>query len=211
MTASSLRREYTLATLNESDVDADPIRQFERWYGEAQAANVNEPSAMTLATADRNGTPSARVVLLKDVDQLGFTFYTDFRSRKAADLAENPRVALVFLWKEMERQVRVSGLAVRVSDSESAEYFATRPRGSQLGAWASTQSRVLGSRDVLEAALGAATVKFEDGPVPLPPHWGGFRVTPSEIEFWQGRASRLHDRLRYRREDDRWVMERLSP
>ncbi len=211
MTASSLRREYTLATLNEADADADPICQFERWFGEAQAANVTEPSAMTLATADRNGAPSARIVLLKEVDQRGFTFFTDFRSRKASDLTENPRVALVFLWKELERQVRVSGLAVRVSDAESADYFRTRPRGSQLGAWASTQSRVIGSREVLDAAAAAAATRYGEGPVPLPPHWGGFRVTASEIEFWQGRESRLHDRLRYRREDDRWVMERLSP
>jgi pyridoxamine 5'-phosphate oxidase len=208
---AALRRDYALATLDERDVDADPIRQFERWFADAAAARVPEPNAMTLSTATRDGVPSARIVLLKGVDANGFAFYTDYRSRKGAELAENPLAALTFLWKEIERQVRITGSVSRVSTHESDAYFRTRPLGSRLGAWASHQSAVLASRDELEARVQDVIGRFPDGDVPLPPHWGGFRVAPDEIEFWQGRPDRLHDRLLYRRGERGWEISRLSP
>jgi pyridoxamine 5'-phosphate oxidase len=208
---AALRRNYALATLDERDVDADPIRQFERWFADAAAARVPEPNAMTLSTATRDGVPSARIVLLKGVDANGFAFYTDYRSRKGAELAENPLAALTFLWKEIERQVRITGSVSRVSTQESDAYFRTRPPGSRLGAWASHQSAVLASREELEARVQDVIGRFPDGDVPLPPHWGGFRVAPDEIEFWQGRPDRLHDRLLYRRGERGWEISRLSP
>jgi len=208
---AALRRDYALATLDERDVDTDPIRQFERWFADAAAARVPEPNAMTLSTATRDGVPSARIVLLKGVDANGFAFYTDYRSRKGAELAENPLAALTFLWKEIERQVRITGSVSRVSTEESEAYFRTRPPGSRLGAWASHQSAVLASREELEARVRDVAVRFPDGDVPLPPHWGGFRIAPDEIEFWQGRPSRLHDRLLYRRGEHDWEICRLSP
>jgi pyridoxamine 5'-phosphate oxidase len=208
---AALRRDYALATLDERDVDADPIRQFERWFADAAAARVPEPNAMTLSTATRDGVPSARIVLLKGVDANGFAFYTDYRSRKGAELAENPLAALTFLWKEIERQVRITGSVSRVSTQESDAYFRTRPPGSRLGAWASHQSAVLASREELEARVQDVIGRFPDGDVPLPPHWGGFRVAPDEIEFWQGRPDRLHDRLLYRRGERGWEISRLSP
>ena len=208
---AALRRDYALATLDERDVDADPIRQFERWFADAAAARVPEPNAMTLSTATRDGVPSARIVLLKGVDANGFAFYTDYRSRKGAELAENPLAALTFLWKEIERQVRITGSVSRVSTQESDAYFRTRPPGSRLGAWASHQSAVLASREELEARVQDVMGRFPDGDVPLPPHWGGFRVAPDEIEFWQGRPDRLHDRLLYRRGERGWEISRLSP
>ena len=208
---AALRRDYALATLDERDVDADPIRQFERWFADAAAARVPEPNAMTLSTATRDGVPSARIVLLKGVDANGFAFYTDYRSRKGAELAENPLAALTFLWKEIERQVRITGSVSRVSTQESEAYFRTRPPGSRLGAWASHQSAVLASREELEARVQDVIGRFPDGDVPLPPHWGGFRVAPDEIEFWQGRPDRLHDRLLYRRGEGSWQISRLSP
>jgi pyridoxamine 5'-phosphate oxidase len=208
---AALRRDYALATLDERDVDTDPIRQFERWFADAAAARVPEPNAMTLSTATRDGVPSARIVLLKGVDANGFAFYTDYRSRKGAELAENPLAALTFLWKEIERQVRITGSVSRVSTEESEAYFRTRPPGSRLGAWASHQSAVLASREELEARVRDVAVRFPDGDVPLPPHWGGFRIAPDEIEFWQGRPSRLHDRLLYRRGERDWEICRLSP
>lgn len=208
---AALRRDYALATLEERDVDPDPIRQFERWFADAAAARVPEPNAMTLSTATRDGVPSARIVLLKGVDANGFAFFTDYRSRKGAELAENPLAALTFLWKEIERQVRITGSVARVSTEESEAYFRTRPPGSRLGAWASHQSAVLASREELEARVQDVAGRFPDGDVPLPPHWGGFRVTPDEIEFWQGRPNRLHDRLLYRRGERGWEISRLSP
>jgi pyridoxamine 5'-phosphate oxidase len=207
----ALRRDYALAALRETDVDPDPIRQFESWFADAVTAQAVEPNAMTLATASRDGVPSARIVLLKGVDPHGFVFFTDYRSRKAAELTENPLASLVFLWKEIERQVRVSGSVTRVPVAESDAYYRTRPLGSRLGAWASHQSAVIASREELEARLRDVSARFVDGNVPLPPHWGGFRVVPDEIEFWQGRPDRLHDRLRYQRADAGWTLSRLSP
>jgi pyridoxamine 5'-phosphate oxidase len=208
---AAVRRDYALASLGERDADPDPIRQFERWFADAVSARVPEPNAMTLSTATRDGVPSARIVLLKGVDADGFVFYTDYRSRKGAELAENPLAALTFLWKEIERQVRITGAVARVSTQESEAYFRTRPPGSRLGAWASHQSSVIANREQLDARLREVTERFADGEVPLPPHWGGFRISPDEIEFWQGRPDRLHDRLLYRRGERGWEISRLSP
>ena len=208
---AALRRDYALASLTETDVDADPIRQFERWFADAVSARVPEPNAMTLSTATRDGVPAGRIVLLKGVDANGFVFYTDYRSRKGVELGENPLAALTFLWKEIERQVRITGSVSRVNTQESEAYFRTRPSGSRLGAWASRQSSVIANREELEAQLQQITLRFPNGDVPLPPHWGGFRVMPDEIEFWQGRPDRLHDRLLYRRGDGGWGISRLSP
>jgi pyridoxamine 5'-phosphate oxidase len=208
---ADLRREYALAALHEGTIHADPIRQFEAWFADAVAAQLPEPNAMTLATASRDGVPSGRIVLLKGIDAGGFVFYTDYRSRKAAELTENPLAALVFLWKEIERQVRVSGAVSRVTAAESEAYYRSRPLGSRLGAWASHQSAVIASREELEERLRTVSARFGDGDVPLPPYWGGFRVVPDEFEFWQGRPDRLHDRLRYERTPEGWVVSRLSP
>ncbi|MDF2772660.1 MAG: pyridoxamine 5-phosphate oxidase [Geminicoccaceae bacterium] len=208
---AALRRDYALASLSETHVDADPIRQFEAWFADALAAQVLEPNAMTLATATSDGVPSARIVLLKGIDAGGFVFFTDYRSRKGAELAENPLAALVFLWKEIERQVRVSGAVSRVMAAESEAYYRSRPLGSRLGAWVSHQSSVIASRAEIEERWQAVSQRFADGDVPLPPHWGGYRVMPDEIEFWQGRPNRLHDRLRYERTSSGWTISRLSP
>lgn len=212
-TIADLRREYARARLDEQDLAADPFVMFATWFAQAVETAVPEPNAMTLATAAPNGTPSARIVLLKAVDAAGFVFFTDYRSRKGAELAENPRAALVFYWHELERQVRIVGSVSRIPESESETYYRTRPLGSRLGAWASEQSSVLPSRGELEARLASVEARYPDADVPRPPHWGGFRVAPAEVEFWQGRESRLHDRLRYRREGSAspWMVERLSP
>ena len=211
MTLADLRREYSLHSLDTGDVAVEPIAQFHRWFSDARAAEIIEPNAMTLATCSRDGTPSARIVLLKDVSDEGFVFFTQYRSRKGEELEANPRVALVFFWKEIERQVRITGTALRVTDAENAAYFAQRPRGARLGAWASQQSSVIQDRASLEAKAIAADARFAHHEVPCPPYWGGYRVSPTEVEFWQGRPNRLHDRLRYRRDDGQWVIERLSP
>ncbi|HET7586317.1 MAG TPA: pyridoxamine 5'-phosphate oxidase [Gemmatimonadaceae bacterium] len=211
LSIADLRREYARANLSERDVDPDPIAQFRRWLDEALHAAVNEPTAMTLATASHDGAPSARLVLLKGVDERGFVFYTDFRSRKGRELEANPRAALVFFWPEVERQVRVEGEVQRVATEEAEAYFRSRPEGSRLGAWTSHQSDVITGRDVLETAYADARARF-GGDIPLPPHWGGYRLRPRSIELWQGRPNRLHDRLRYRRgADGAWIIERLSP
>lgn len=212
-TIADLRREYARSRLDEQDLAADPFVMFATWFAQAVETAVPEPNAMTLATVGPNGTPSARIVLLKAADAAGFVFFTDYRSRKGAELAANPHAALVFYWHELERQVRIVGTASRISESESDAYYRTRPLGSRLGAWASEQSAVLPSRGALESRLAAVEARYPDAEVPRPPHWGGFRVTPAEVEFWQGRESRLHDRLRYRRADDAdaWIVERLSP
>lgn len=212
MSIADLRREYALARLDETDVSHDPIVEFARWFAEAQEAEVLEVNAMTLATATAAGVPSARIVLLKAFDERGFVFFTDYRSRKGGELEANPRAALVFYWGELERQVRITGGVALTSREESEEYFRSRPLGSRLGAWASHQSRVIPGRTVLEQDLRDVEERFGDGEVPLPPHWGGYRLVPDVIEFWQGRASRLHDRIRYTREvGKRWRVERLSP
>lgn len=211
MSLADIRREYAQARLDEREVDPDPIVQFQSWFHDAQRANLLEPTAMTLATATPDGHPSARVVLLKSADERGFAFFTDYRSQKGRELERNPRAALVFYWGELERQVRITGVVSQTAREESEAYFRSRPRGSRLGAWASEQSAVLPGRGTLEARFEEVAARHPDKDVPLPPHWGGFRLRPEAIEFWQGRENRLHDRVRYRKDGDRWKIERLSP
>ena len=209
---SRLRKEYSRSRLDESVATPDPIEQFRRWFDEALAADLHEPNAMTLATATPEGRPSARIVLIKGFDERGFIFYTNYEGRKARELEANPHCALVFYWAELERQVRIEGRVSRVSEEESDAYFASRPRGSQLGAWVSEQSRSIENRGALELRLREFEREYEGREIPRPPYWGGYRVEPEVIEFWQGRENRLHDRLQYRRsEDGGWERERLQP
>ena len=210
MNIAQLRNEYTRAALDEANVLPDPYAQFSRWLTEAIQAKLPEPTAMTLATADAQGRPAARIVLLKGVDGEAFSFYTNYDSRKGHDLDANPHASLLFYWAELERQVRVEGKVERVPDAESDAYYLSRPLGSRIGAWASPQSRVMNSREWLEARVQQMTVQHGDNP-PRPPHWGGYRVVPEVLEFWQGRRSRLHDRIRYRRDGGAWIRERLAP
>ena len=208
---ADLRLNYTLQQLDETDVDPNPLNQFRIWFDQAVTAQLPEPNAMTLATATRDGVPSARIVLLKGLDDRGFVFYTNYESHKGRELADNPKAALVFLWTQLERQVRVEGDVERVAAAETEAYFHSRPIASQLGAWASPQSQVIPGRQFLEQRYEELEQQYQDQEVPLPPHWGGFRVIPQTIEFWQGRPSRLHDRLRYQLQENTWKIERLAP
>jgi pyridoxamine 5'-phosphate oxidase len=209
---ADLRKEYTFQGLSETDAHLNPFEQFKIWFDQALFAQLPEPNAMTIATATTNGKPSARMVLLKDYDERGFVFYTNYESNKGQQLVKNPWGAIAFWWAELERQVRIEGRVEKVSPAESEAYFHSRPKASQLGAWASNQSQVIDSREVLERRLQQLKEEYENKEVPRPPNWGGFRVIPTEIEFWQGRPSRLHDRLLYQRsEDGSWRIQRLSP
>lgn len=207
---ADLRREYRRQRLLESEVAANPLEQFQIWFDEAVKAEVLEPNAMTLATIGLDGMPAARLVLLKELDERGFVFFTNYRSRKGKELAQTPKAALVFWWPELERQVRIEGTVERISAVESDRYFATRPLGSRWGAWASQQSEILESYEELEAAVANIAARYGEA-VPRPEHWGGYRVLPTLIEFWQGRPNRLHDRLCYRYQGGNWQMVRLYP
>jgi len=211
MNLAELRKEYSLAGLSEKDLAKDPFRQFEKWFQEAEAAKIDEPNAAVLATAARDGRPSARVMLLKGVDGRGFVFFTNYDSRKGRELDANPRVAFIFPWVALERQVIIEGSVAKIAPEESEAYFHSRPRASQLGAWASAQSSIVSGREALEVSMKAMEKKYAGVEAPRPPHWGGFRIAPDSVEFWQGRRSRLHDRLRYRREGGAWIVERLAP
>jgi pyridoxamine 5'-phosphate oxidase len=212
MTLADQRKEYSLAGLSEKDAARDPFRQFEKWFQEAEAAKIPEPNAAVLATAAKDGRPSARIVLLKAVDGRGFVFYTNYDSRKGRELEANARAAYLFPWIALERQVIVEGPVTKVPREQSEAYFHSRPRASQLAAWASPQSTIIAGREALEEAMKAAERKYTGKEAPLPPNWGGFRIAPDTVEFWQGRRSRLHDRIRYRRDAaGEWIVERLAP
>jgi pyridoxamine 5'-phosphate oxidase len=211
MDISELRAEYRKAALNRDTLHEDPMNQFKQWFHEAREAQVKEPNAMILATVDPEGQPWTRTVLVKKLDDRGLIFFTNFESRKAAQIATNARVSVLFLWLDLERQVSINGSAEKISTGEAMAYFVTRPIGSRLGAWSSKQSSVIRSRSLLEAKLSEMRRKFADGQVPLPSFWGGYRIVPSSYEFWQGRRSRLHDRFLYAREGDDWRIDRLQP
>ncbi|MCP9752101.1 pyridoxamine 5'-phosphate oxidase [Ferruginibacter sp. HRS2-29] len=208
---AAIRTDYKLRSLHESDVAPGPFAQFTRWWNEAMASDISEVNAMTLATVAADGTPSARIVLLKGYDEAGFVFYTNYHSRKAADMEANNKVVLLFFWKELERQVRIEGVIEKVDASQSDEYFASRPEGSKIGAWASPQSSVIASREVIEENVTELEKSFAGKEIDRPPHWGGYVVKPTLIEFWQGRQSRLHDRIQYILKGNEWKIERLAP
>lgn len=209
---SDLRREYAGGGLDEADLEPDPVAMFRRWMQDALRAGLFEPNAFVLSTVDADGTPSSRIVLLKGLDERGFVFFTNYASRKGQELAANPRAAALFPWHQLERQVRVEGTVSRLSDAENDAYFATRPRASQVGAWASPQSLVVPDRLTLDRGYDEQLTRFGEDDVPRPEHWGGYCVAPQSVEFWQGRLGRMHDRLRYRRTgDDTWAIERLAP
>jgi len=212
MSLADQRRDYNLSGLSEEDLASDPFRQFEQWFQEAEAARIPEPNAMVCSLADRNGRPSSRTVLLKGIDGRGFVFFSNYESRKGRELAENPRASLLFPWIAQERQVIVEGSVKKLSREESDAYFHSRPQASQLAAWASPQSAVIAGRSVLDEAMRTLEKKYAGQKVPVPPYWGGYRVQPDTVEFWQGRHGRLHDRLRYRREQNGdWAIDRLAP
>lgn len=211
MNLADLRRDYSLTELSRSSVDPDPFTQFSKWMNDAFDSAVIEPTAMTVSTVDADGRPSSRIVLLKGFDANGFIFFTNYESKKGTDLTANPHASLHFFWSDLERQIIISGTAEKVLREESEEYFASRPLESRIGAWASKQSSVLADREELEDRVAQIGERFADGNVPCPPFWGGFRVTPSRIEFWQGRKSRLHDRIVYESIDVGWKIVRLSP
>lgn len=209
---ADIRRDYSHKSLSEKDVDANAIKQFEKWWHEAVNSKIDEVNAMTLATASADGLPSARVVLLKEVNHQGFVFFTNYESYKAQQLAENPKACLVFFWKELERQVRITGLIQKISGQQSDDYYKSRPESSRIGAWASPQSRVIESRQWLDAKFNELVNKMEGTDIKRPPHWGGYIVKPVVIEFWQGRPSRLHDRIQYTLDESgSWKIERLAP
>lgn len=211
-TIADLRKDYTFEDFSETEADPNPFIQFKKWFAQALAAQLTEPNAMTIATATPDGKPTARMVLLKDFDERGFVFFTNYNSRKGQELAVNPYAALVFWWAELERQVRITGCVEKTSETESNQYFYSRPENSRLGAWASDQSEVIPNREFLEQRMQDFQSKFANQEIPRPPHWGGWRIVPTEMEFWQGRPSRLHDRLLYRRLDNgSWQIQRLSP
>lgn len=211
MNLADFRKEYSDRGLRRAELDADPIAQFSTWFTQATQLGVHEPNAMTLSTVDETGMPFQRTVLLKNVDARGFTFFTNYHSRKAAQMEKNPQVCLLFPWLTLERQIIIQGTVEKVSREESQQYFSSRPHDSQIGAWVSNQSEVIGSRDVLTRQLAEIKERFQGGEIPLPPHWGGYRVKPLSIEFWQGGPARLHDRFLYQPEDGGWKIDRLSP
>ncbi len=209
---ASIRKEYRLQSLSEEDVDANPIKQFEKWFQQALASGIEEPNAMTLATSTTVGKPSARIVLLKKIKENGFVFFTNYESKKGKQMLDNPFACLVFLWKELERQIRIEGEIKKISDEESDEYFASRPLESRIGAWSSPQSQVIENRKVLEKNVAYFTNKYQSQNIPRPPHWGGYILIPTLIEFWQGGAGRLHDRLQYSSDAaNPWTINRLAP
>ncbi len=212
MNIADIRKDYKLQSLSEKDVNRNPFRQFDLWWREAVDSQIDEVNAMTLATANTAGIPSARIVLLKGYDDNGFIFFTNYNSHKSAEIKENPNACLVFFWKELERQVRITGGIEQISEKESDEYFYSRPLISRIGAWASDQSTVIDSRESLEEKFKTLEQTYSNKEIPRPPHWGGYRVIPSQIEFWQGRSGRLHDRIEYTLEEsDSWTFKRLSP
>jgi pyridoxamine 5'-phosphate oxidase len=209
---TGLRNEYAAHGLRRADLHSDPIEQFSAWFAAALAAEIRDPNAMSLATASPDGKPSVRIVLLKGFDERGFVFFTNYQSEKGRQIEANPNVSVVFFWVQLERQVRISGVAEKTSREDSAAYFHSRPVGSRLGAWVSHQSDVIDARRILDSRLAEMTERFEKGEIPLPPHWGGYRIKPDKIEFWQGRPNRLHDRFRYSRQaDGTWQIDRLAP
>ena len=211
MDIADIRKDYQLQSLSEADVAASPVQQFGKWWDDAVNSKIDEVNAMTLATADANGIPSARIVLLKGYDENGFVFFTNYNSNKGNELEKNANACLVFFWKELERQVRITGITEKISDKESIAYFNSRPNGSKIGAWASPQSLAVAGKAWLKETFDYYRERFKHGEIPKPPHWGGYRVKPFKVEFWQGRPSRMHDQIQYTLAENKWNIERLTP